>query len=232
MTVSPPTATGAVAAAGLSALAEINRLWALNIYDPAPSDATTRGLFCKHTIESLIAACGWTWALPYLGHDRSAGGVLKWCGLTAGACWIKAGLDPKIAKIWFGSTERLDAYGKYERFGEHENPKPTSGELRRIVTLNERSTELDLPFQPQAGDIVTMGPIPTEENKAPDAGEHVLVTERFDAASKTFHCVSGNGVGLGPDGKKMWGIVKSQVPLGGASWHARRLVRPAAGDLV
>ena len=217
-----------IAQAGIAALTEIDRLWALNIYDPAPSDATARGLFCKHTIESLIAACGWTWALPYLGHDKAASGTLEWCGLTAGACWVKAGLDPRIAKTWFASTYRLDAYASYEALDkEHPNPKPSGADLRRIARLNEHSTELDLPFAPQAGDILCMGP-----SNGPDYGQHITIVDHFDAERKVFYVVSGNGVGLGPDGKKMWGIVKSQVPLGGASWHARRLIRPGASDLL
>lgn len=218
-----PTATEAVATAGRAALAEADRLWALNIYDPAPSDATARGLFCKHTIESLIAACGWTWALPYLGHDKAASGTLEWCGLFAGACWVKAGLKPAIAKTWLASTYRIDAFGSYTALdAQHPNPRPTDGPLRMMATLNEHSTEL--PWQPQAGDILTIGPS--------GYGQHITVVDHYDAEHKLFYVVSGNGVGIGPDGKKMWGVVKSQVPLGGASWHACRLLRLAGTDLV
>lgn len=212
-----------VAAAGQLALAEAERLWGLNIFEPAPDDHTERGEFCRKAIEDLIRAVGWDWALPYLGHDRAASGQLEWCGIFAGACWVRAGLDPAIARVWVESTYRLDAFARYEPIEGHPNPMPSQGEpLRHITDLDARSTEL--PWDPQPGDILTIGPS--------GYGQHICVVDHFDREHRMFYTVEGNGVGLGPDGKKRWGVVRGMRPLGGSSWHARRLIRLAASDLV
>jgi hypothetical protein len=75
-----------------------------------------------------------------------------------------------------------------------------------------------------AGDILMIG------GGSPAMGNHITIVESY--AAGVFQTISGNGVGLGPDGKRRQGIVRAAVHLGGGGYCARRLVRPAAADLI
>lgn len=208
-----------VAAAGQRAVAEARRLFALDVYDPSLADATPHGLASKAVISSIIKACGWDWELPYRGN-----GQVEWCVMFVGKSWREAGLDPKWLAAFFASTIRLSAWAHYRPWNQHDNHKPSSGELRLVAMLNQDSTSI--PFTPQAGDILTIG------DGTPPEGDHCTLVESYDPVTRMFSTIEGNGVGLGPDGKRREGIVRGQRKLGGAGYCARMLVRPGPSDLV
>lgn len=203
-----------LAQAGALAVAEARRLFALDVTNSDHGHSQT-------VISGILKTCGWTWpeVYPYRGN-------VAYCTMTAGACWTAAGLDPKWLAAFFASTERLDAWAHYRPWNEHANPAPATGGRRLVVELDEHSTPRDLPFVPQPGDIVTIGDGSIRE------GNHGLVAESYDASRGVFSCISGNGVGIGPDGRRRFGIVRSEVRIGGAGYCVRRVIRPALGDLV
>lgn len=203
--------------AGAAAIAEAERLWASDIYDPSKSDHSIRALASKKAIDRMLQACGWTWEVPYLGD-----GQMKWCLIFAGACWVRAGLKPDIAKTWIPSTYRIDAYARYKPFDNHKNPRPASGPYRLIAELDEHSTSL--PFEPRPGDFMTIGP------PGSGPGLHGVLVKSFDG--RWFDTIEGNANGTGPDGKPRQGVIKNRRRLGGNGWHARRIIRPAPADLL
>lgn len=206
--------------AGRRALAEAQRLFALDVYDPPRGLHNEPAERSRRVISDILKACGWTWpeVYPY-DHD----GQVEWCCLFAGACWRQAGLDPKWLAVFFASTMRLDAWAAYERWNEHQNPKPAAGPFRLLAELDAHS--ITVPFVPQEGDILLIG------DGSPAAGDHCTIVESYDPARRTFQTISGNGVGLGPDGKRRQGVVRSEVRLGGPGFCARRLIRPSPLDL-
>lgn len=211
--------TDGLARAGELAVAEALRLWQLDIYDPPRSDTSELGIRSKRHIDDLLAACGWVWEIPYKGD-----GQVEWCGIFAGACWRVAGIDPKWLATYFASTYRLDLWASYRSFDiKHPNPRPAKDQ--RLIALLDASSSR-LPFEPRAGDILMIG------DGNPPAGDHIAIVERYDAATKTFHTIEGNGVGRGPDGKRRQGVVRAERHLGGQGYCARRLIRPGFGDLI
>jgi hypothetical protein len=207
-----------VAAAGRIAIAEAERLWRADIYDPKRTEVHPHANASRNYIDSMLRACGWTWEIPYKGD-----GQVEWCGIFAGACWVKAGLKPEIAKTFFPSTYRLNVWGHYRPFDDkHKNPKPKAPPYRLIAEFDEHSTVV--PWQPQKGDILVIG------NKG--EGQHITLVDSYDHLTRTFTTYEGNGVGLGPDGKKRQGVVTSARHLGGTGYCARRLIRPAPSDLL
>lgn len=217
--MSGPGNADALEIAGELAITEAARLWASDIYDPSRSDKGYRADASRKAISDLLIACGWTWEAPYLGD-----GQVEWCGIFAGACWRAAGLDPRWLATYFASTYRLDLWGRYESFDKsHPNPRPSS-DPRLVANLDRDSTAV--PFEPRAGDILMIG------DGSPPMGDHITLVERWDATRRIFHTISGNGVGLGPDGKRRQGVVKAETHLGGPGYCARRLIRPAFGDLL
>lgn len=209
-----------IAAAGQLAVDEANRLFFLDVYDPPRSDHSIKGEASRKVIESVIASAGWLWEVPYAGD-----GQVEWCGLFAGACWHAAGLDPKWLATYFASTYRIDTWAQYETFdAKHPNAKPATGPYRMIANLDQ--TSKDVPWLPMPGDILMIG------DGHPAMGEHIAIVEAYDPTSKVFSTISGNGVGLGVDGKRRQGIVKSTTHVGGGGYCARRLVRPSPADLV
>ncbi len=212
--------TTALALAGERAITEATRLWSLDIIDPKYSDRSDRATMSRHRISNILAEAGWAWEVPYKGD-----GQVEWCGLFAAACWRKAGLDPRWLATYWASTYRLGQWARYRSFDDrHPNPRPTSGELRLVATLNEGSTSL--PWTPQAGDVLTIG------DGHPPNGDHICLVESFDPATLTFATIEGNGTGLGPDGMRRQGVVRGSRHIGGGGYCARLLIRPSFDDLI
>lgn len=212
----PPDAHN-VTSHGQSAIAAAKWFWEQDIYDPPKALKSPKANASREHIDNMLRLCGWTWEIPYLGD-----GQVEWCGLFAGACWVKAGLKPEHAKTFFPSTYRLSVWAHYRAYdARNKNPRPKVGPWREVADLDETSTEL--PFEPQAGDILVVG------NKG--VGQHIALVESWDPVKKVFRTIEGNGVGLGPDGKQRQGVVRAERRLGGSGYCARRLIRPAPSDL-
>ncbi len=209
-----------IAAAGQRALDEALRLFALDVIDPPASLHTVQAEHSRGVINDILTATGWRWEVPYKGDHQ-----IEWCGLFAGACWHAAGLDPKWLATYFASTYRIDTWGRYQTFDpKHPNQKPATGPYRMVVNLTQESS--DVPFPPMPGDILMIG------DGTPPMGDHITIVENYNPVTKVFVTVSGNGVGLGPDGRRRQGIVRSTAHVGGRGYCARRLVRPSASDLA
>ncbi len=196
-----------------------DRLWKLDIYDPRRSDKSAAANASRKQIDAMLKAAGWTWEIPYLGD-----GQVEWCGIFAATCWRAAGLDPKwLAKYW-ASTYRLDLWAHYRSFDDaHPNPKPPS-DHRLCAELNAYSTSL--PFTPQPGDVLMIG------DGSPAMGDHICLVDSYDHDTRTFQTIEGNGTGVGPNGKRLQGVVRAERKLGGHGYCARRLIRPGFGDLL
>jgi hypothetical protein len=206
--------------AGERAVAEAQRLWALDVYDPPMSLHNEAADRSRKVIDEILTIAGWLWEVPYRGDT-----ACEWCGLFAAACWHAAGIDPCWLATYFASTYRLDIWARYQSFnGKHPNPKPPDGPYRLIANLDAHSTRV--PWMPRAGDILMIG------DGVPEYGDHITIVESYDPATMTFMTLSGNGVGLGPDGKHRQGIVRATAHVGGGGYCARRLIRPAPGDLL
>jgi hypothetical protein len=163
-------------------------------------------------IDSFIRrGLGWTWEPPYKGD-----GDFEWCGAFVAYCWLS--IKPVLRKTYFASTYRLDRYARYASV----NGKPNRGSGRLLAELDERSTEL--PWEPRAGDILTIGPVGS------GYGKHICLVESY--ADGVFKTIEGNGTGLAPSGQRWQGVVRGERKLGGSGWHARRLIRPSAEDLT
>lgn len=205
--------------AGRRAVMEAARLWRLDVFDPRRSDHRERAEESRKVIQSIVDSGGWTW-IDYRGD-----GDVEWCGLFAAACWRAAGIDPQWLATYWASTYRLDLWARYRSFStDKPNPRPASGPYRLIADLGSDSTEL--PFDPRAGDILMIG------DGSPRFGDHICLVESYDGERKVFNTISGNGVGLGPDGKRRQGVVRAVAHLGGSGYCARRLIRPAPSDLL
>lgn len=206
-------------AAGRAALAAAIRLWQSDIIDPSAADIAAghaRALRDRAAIDAILTACGWTWCVPYAGNHRGP----EWCGLTAGACWREAGLDPGILRTWFASTYRLFVWANYRAFDDkHQNRKPAEGPFRVAVKL---TGAVDIDARP--GDILIVG------DGSPEVGDHITIVEGY--ANGVFSTISGNGGGQGPDGKHREGVVRRDFPLAGTGYRAMWLYRPAPGDLL
>lgn len=199
-------------ATGENAVTEAASQWHNDIYDPRKNDTTIDALASKHAIDTFIhEGLGWTWEPPYAGD-----GSFEWCGAFAAFCW--RGIKPELRKTYFASTYRLDRYARYQSVGGEKN----NGAGRLIAELDERSTSL--PWAPRAGDILTIGPAGS------GYGKHICLVESYDG--RVFKTIEGNGTGLGPDGKRRQGVVRAVRNLGGGGYCARRLIRPAPGDLL
>lgn len=206
-------------AAGERALAEAVRLFELDVYDPKVEDHSDRAETSRKVIDEILTSAGWIWEVPYRGDTQ-----VEWCGLFAGACWHAAGLEPHWLATYFASTYRLDIWARYHDFTiKRPNPRPSNGPWRLIGNMDAHSTSV--PFGPRPGDILMIG------DGSPEYGDHITVVESYDPETRIFRHVSGNGVGVGPDGKRRQGIVRGTSHVGGGGYCARRLIRPAPGDL-
>jgi hypothetical protein len=205
--------------AGQVAMSEALRLWSADVYDPQRSDKSAAADHSRRVIDEIIMAAGWEWQVPYKGD-----GQVEWCGLFAAACWRAAGLDTKWLATYFASTYRLDTWARYRDFNpDKPNKKPAQGPYRLIADFDAHSTSV--PWEPQAGDILMIG------DGNPAMGDHITLVVSYDPTRKVFATLEGNGVGLGPDGKRRQGIVRGLRNLGGQGYCARRLIRPAVSDL-
>lgn len=206
--------------AGELAVAEAERLWQLDVYDPSRTDQSPRGIASKAVITKILKDAGWGFATPYRGN-----GPPQWCGLFAAACWRHAGLDPKWLATYWASTYRLVTWGKYQRFdAKHPNPPPADKDRRVLYAMDENSKLLGTDVR--IGDILIVG------DGEPDAGDHITLVTKWDPIRRVFSTLSGNGAGIGPDGKRREGIVRADFRLGGGGYCARFLIRPAFGDLL
>jgi hypothetical protein len=207
-----------LAAAGRAAVVEAAKLWQSDIVDPPRNDYSPRGVMSRHAINKIVHAGGWTW-IEYRGD-----GDVEWCGLFVAACWRAAGIDPKWLASYFASTYRLDLWARYRTFNDKPNPRPAQGPHRLLAELGRESTSL--PWDPRAGDILMIG------DGQPVFGDHITLVESYDAERRVFNTIEGNGIGLGPDGKRRQGVVRAVRHLGGSGYCARRLIRPAPSDLL
>lgn len=206
--------------AGLAAIRNAAERWKSDVIDPPANDHSPRANQSRLAIDDIMRASGWTWQIPYKGD-----GQVEWCGLFAAACWHTAGIDPKWLATYFASTYRLDIWARYQAFDDkHLNARPLAGPWRMIANLDAISNAL--PFEPQAGDILTIG------DGTPKEGDHICLVESWDESRKVFSTIEGNGVGIGPDGKRRQGIVRGVRHLGGQGYCARRLIRLAPSDLL
>lgn len=205
--------------AGIAAIVEARRLFDSDIYDPPRNDYTPGGVMSRAAINDIVHKGGWTW-IAYRGD-----GDVEWCGLFAATCWRAAGIDPKWLATYWASTYRLDVWARYRNFSDkHPNPRPAEGPYRLIANLNQDS--VSLPFEPRAGDILMIG------DGSPEPGDHICLVESYDPETHVFFTIEGNGIGVGPNGKRRQGVVRAVRKLGGSGYCARRLIRPAQGDLL
>ena len=211
---------------GKLAVAELTRLWKLDIYDPRHTDDSANADRCRALILDIIRdGGGWTWIDEYTG-DGSLGNE-QWCGFTAGKGWAKW-IPAEVRRDWWASCFRLDHWASYRDMvigkKTYKNVKKPAVGGRLYAKFDAKSTTL--PFEPRAGDILIVG-----------HGElkHICVVRGYDAKRRVFLTIEGNGSGAGPDGKKQHGMVIAERPLGSRSkndYYAMRLIRPAASDLA
>lgn len=213
--------------AGLKAAAAMEALWKLDIFDPPIGSSHPRAHFCLTEIEKIIAENGWSWALPYRGD-----GPPQWCGMTAGAMWAAAGLDPAWLPDYFASTYRLMLWATYQRYDSQrgkQNPRPASGtepSAHRLYVDLRRTAGIT----PHPGDIIIVG------DGNPRWGDHVTVNMGYDSATETFDTISGNAGGYGPRGDHRQGVSRKSYKIGQGGWQSGYrpmfLIRPAESDLL
>lgn len=207
---------------GQKALAKMLELFKEDVTNPANGDMSLNARCSRAVINGILDACGWTWPEVYPYHH-----TVQYCCLTAGAAWKSVGLNPCWLTTFFASTMRLDAWANYEPWNEHQNPHPSgipTDEWRKVANYDAHSTSIV--FDPLPGDIVLIG------DGDPAAGDHCTVLESYDQATRTFHHISGNGRGFGPDGKIRTGIVRGSSRLGGPGYCVRRVIRPSIHDII
>ncbi len=206
--------------AGRNAAAWMEVLWQRDIIDPAVGSKHPRAAESLRVIEEIIRVNGWTWALPYKGDAR---GAVQWCGMTAGAAWRAAGLNPEWLSTYFASTYRLMLWATYQKFNQkaRPNPKPHAPPFRLHVDLTERNAGAT----PRPGDIIVVG------DGDPKCGDHVTVCISF--ANGVIDTISGNGGGRGPRGEPREGISRRAYALGTTTgYRPLWLIRPSHSDLL
>ena len=213
--------TDALTRAGELSAARAEELWQLDVYDPPKGDRRPRAAECLQVIEGIIKRAGWGFATPYLGN-----GSPQWCGMFAADCWRAGGLDPAWFPSYWASTYRLRAWATYHRFssGSKANPPPLPGVTERRLYIG-----LDSPFaiEPRLGDVVIVG------DGRPGEGDHITINMGYDAPTRTFDTISGNGGGVGPRGNSREGISRRGYAIGAKSgYRPLWLVRPVFDDLV
>ncbi|MGN6108315.1 MAG: peptidoglycan-binding domain-containing protein [Kofleriaceae bacterium] len=216
--------------AGQLAVAEAERLWALNIVDP-PNSASGYAA-SREQIDRMIRATsglGWSWQKPYVKD-----GDYEWCGAFAATCWATAGLTLKPHRYTFwSSTYRLDLWGRYDAFeGISSGARPATG-ARMMLKLTATTKPAEVRFPdgtlPRAGDVVVVG------TGDPDQGSHIALAISYDPATGVFETIEGNAgsrrSGLAPDGTNRQGVIRARRQVGGTGYHVRRVVRPGVADL-
>lgn len=210
-------------AAGQKAADALVALWQLDIFDPPIGSSYPRAKFCLDEISKIIAANGWSWALPYRGD-----GPPQWCGMTMGYVWAKAGLDPSWLATYFASTYRLKLWATYQNFDPKGKRNPA---LSRIEYGLGHRLYVDVrggfgSVVPRAGDILIVG------DGNPDCGDHVTGVISFDGSTGTFDTISGNGGGAGPRGDRRQGVSRRSYRIGAPGYAPMFLIRPAQRDLL
>lgn len=202
-----------------AALLEAVRLWESDIIDPKRDDHSEHAERSRAEIDHMLRAGGRADLVPYLGDGHT-----QWCGYFLAKCYLEAGLDPHWLSTWFGSTWRLWAFATYHDFDEHHtNRRPVTGPYRLACRLKGKAPT----FSPRAGDILIVG------NGDPAEGDHITIVESYDAELGVFQTISGNGGGLGPDGKRREGVVRAAFHLTATSgYFAMWLYRMAPSDLI
>lgn len=221
--------------AGKNAAAEGMRLWHLDVCDPSATDLAAgkpEPVRWREVIDHLLKVASWKGFTPYAGNHHGP----EWCGVTADACWIAAGLDPKHSAAWFGSTHRLYAWAHYKPnpVDGRANPAPAIGVPRRLAAKLGPTSTVDLPFPIREGDIVVIGRL-TDRPELQVVGRHILVATGVDLERGIVHTVSGNGGGKGPDGQWREGVVVADVHIGPGGHkgdHVKWVYRPAPSDLL
>ncbi len=205
--------------AGRKVAVAMMKLWNLDIIDPPIGSKHPRAIASLVAIEEIIKLNDWSWALPYKGN-----GPPQWCGMTAGAAWRGAGLDPSWLRDYFASTYRLSMWATYQRFSTKSKPNPKPDALE-----DDRRLYVDLrkPFgvEPRPGDIIIVG------DGDPTVGDHVTVCISF--ANGVFDTISGNGGGRGPKDDQREGVSRRTYALSAtAGYRPLWLIRPAKADLL
>lgn len=203
-----------VAAAGLVAAQEAERLWRLDVIDPRRDDRSEQAERSRVLIAQFIhEGLGWTDPAEYEGD-----GDFSWCGAFAAFCWREAGALPEVRKHHFASTRRLD---KWAGSSPAEDPV-----TRRRLVLNATVSDADLAaFAPRPGDLLLVGGADSPH------GSHIGLLTRFDPATKTFTSIEGNGFGEGPNtARPREGLVLVARRLEPGT-RLLRILRPGLRDL-
>ena len=210
----------ALTRAGELAIEAAERFWDLDVYDPPRNDQSAAGIANKAVISTIIRTAGWGFALPYVGNGQP-----QWCGLFAATCWIAGGLDPRWTATYWASTYRLGLWATYQKFNaKHPNPPPRSARDRRLCMRLVPGSVMS--WQPRAGDVVIVG------DGEPTAGDHITLCVAYDATSRTFETLSGNGGGVGPRGNSREGVSRKTYSIDSGRYRAMVVIRPAFGDLL
>lgn len=211
--------------AGELAAAEAERMWQLDIIDPpkgASSEQAKRSLI---VINEILSASGWSWAGPYTGN-----GPPQWCGLFAATCWRRAGLDSGWLATFWASTLRMAHWFGYRAWNGTSAGQRTAKmpRLALAVRRDMRPHEIVMPdgAPPRPGDIVVVG------DGTPKEGDHITVLISFDATTGVFRTISGNGGGVGPDGKSREGISRRDYKADQSGYRVLWVYRPGVEDLA
>jgi hypothetical protein len=200
--------------AGERALQAAEQMFALDVYDPSPHDQSAKAIASRTVIDHILTQAGWGFSTPYSGPEP------QWCGLFAATCWRAAGINPKWLPTYWASTYRLALWAQYRDFdAKHPNPQPPLSDGRRFYSDLRKGD-----VAPRLGDVVIVG------DGTPPVGDHITVCSGYDEKTGTVSTIGGNGVGLGPDGKRREGIVRRDFKPGDA-FKPLWLVRPAFEDL-
>lgn len=206
-----------LARAGELAIEEAERLWLLDVYDPPKSDKSPQADHSRAVISEIVASAGWSWATPYAGNHAT-----EWCGMFAARCWRTAGLDPRWLATFWASTLRMAKWFRYAKWNETSaGTKPKTG-----GRMFMRGTDAEFPngTQPRAGDIVVVG------DGIPGQGDHITLL--VGREGNVWRTISGNGGGIGPDGKRREGIVKASYRATGTGYRVLWVYRPGLDDLL
>lgn len=208
--------------AGERALAEAVRYWNLDVTDPSAWARGPSADRSRKIIDEILILAGWGWKTPYRGNEP---GAVQWCGLFAATCWRAAGINPSMLATFWASTIRLAHWVRYRPWDEkHPNRRPTSSDgLRKLCELGKGKKPT---FTPRAGDILIVG------DGKPAEGDHITIVESYNAETRTFSTVNGNGGGKGPDGKRREGVVRTDYAIDSGGYRALWLMRPGIDDLL
>jgi hypothetical protein len=195
--------------AGEKAVERALSMWALDIYDPKQDDySDAAGTSAGHIVDMIHSGLGWTW-VGYAGD-----GDFEWCGAFAATCWMD--IKASLRKDYYSSTYRLDRYASYRSaFGEEPDARPADGARVRIAVDGRTA----LPVAPRAGDILLVG--------KKGYGTHICLVESYDPVTGVLNTIEGNARGLGPNGERQQGVIKTSRDLD----EVRRIIRPGVDDL-